>query len=225
VVGVSRYRSCRTLIGLLFFAGVSGPAAQNPKSDRRNVTVSDAIQMTVWADLQYFLGGAPEDRVGIFSPDGEQFVIVVRRGNLEDNSNEYSLLLFRTSDAFNGPKPEVLITMSSSSNREAVENVKWLSDNETVVFLGEKAGAVPEIYSLNTKTKRLVKLTNHPTPIVAYDIDPSGTSIVYEAVPQRVRTSDSQETKRNGVVISTQNPSDLFLSECTESQQLDRADK
>lgn len=225
MVGVSRYRSRRTLIGLLFFAAVSSTAAQNPKSERRSVTVSDAIQMTVWGDLQYFLGGAPEDRVGIFSPDGEEFVIVVRRGNLEDNSNEYSLLLFRTSDAFNGPKPEVLITMSSSSNREAVENVKWLSDNETIVFLGEKAGAVPEIYSLNTKTKRLVKLTDHPTPIVAYDIDPGGTSIVYEAVPQRTRTSDSHETRRNGVVISTQSPSDLFLSECTESQQLDRADK
>ena len=225
MVGVSRRRSCRVLIGLLFFAAGSSAAAQDPKSERRRVTVSDAIQMTVWADLQYFLGGAPDDRVGIFSPDGKQFVVVVRRGNLEDNSNEYSLLLFRTRDAFNSPKPEVLITMSSSSNREAVKNVKWLSDNETVVFLGEKAGAVPEIYSLNTRTKRLAKLTNHPTPIVAYDINLNGKSIVYEAVPRRTRTSDSQETRRNGVVISTQSPSDLFLSECTESQELDRADK
>lgn len=181
--------------------------------------------MTVWADLQYFLGGSPDDRVGIFSPDREKFIVVVRRGNLEDNTNEYSLLLFRTKEAFNNPQPEVLITMSSPSNREAVENVKWLIDNETVVFLGENAGALPEIYSLNTRTKNLVKLTDHPTPIVSYDISSSGNSIVYEAVPQRTRQSTEQETKKNGVVISTQNPPDLFLSECNQSQELDRADK
>ena len=102
--------------------------------------MSDAIRMTVWADLQYFLGGTPGNRVGIFSPDGQKFIVVVRRGNLRDNTNEYSLLLFRTKDAFNSPKPEVLITMSSSSNREGVENVKWLNDNETVAFLGEDGG-------------------------------------------------------------------------------------
>ncbi|MGH9697832.1 MAG: hypothetical protein ACRD5R_05740 [Candidatus Acidiferrales bacterium] len=189
------------------------------------MTVSDAIRMTVWADLQYFLGGTPDDRVGIFAPDGQQFVVVVRCGNLDNNTNEYSLLLFRTRHAFNHPKPEVLITMASSSNREAVQNVKWLNDNETVVFLGENAGATPEIYSLNTRTKHLVQLTHHHTPIVAYDISPSGKSIVYEADPQRTGASATQGARRNGVVISTQSPSDLFLSECNASPELDRADK
>jgi len=187
--------------------------------------VSDAIRMTVWADLQYFLGGTPDDRVGIFSPDGQKFIVVVRRGNLRNNTNEYSLLLFRTKDAFNGPKPEVLITMSSSSNREGIENVKWLNDNETVAFLGQDAGGTPEVYSLSTKTKHLIRLTHHPTPVVAYDISANGKTIVYEAVPRRIATSATQDARRDGVVISTQSPSDLFLSECNETQELDRADK
>lgn len=189
------------------------------------MTVSDAIRMTEWADLQYFLGGTPDDRVGIFSPDGKQFIVVVRRGILENNTNEYSLLLFQTRDAFDHAKPEVLITMASSSNREAIQNVKWLNDNETIVFLGEEVDVTPEIYSMNTRTKHLQELTHHPTPIVAYDISPSGKIIVYEAVPQRTEPSNTEEARRDGVVISTQRPADLFLSECNASQELDRADK
>jgi len=218
-------RSCWWLIGFSFLAATSGGAAKSPQSESRNVTVSEAIRMTVWADREYFLGGAPDDRVGLFSPDGEQFIVVVRRGNLEDNTNEYSLLLFQTKDAFNNPKPDVLITMSSSSNHEAIENVKWLNDNETVVFLGENAGEIPEVYSLNIKTRNIEKLTHHSTPVVGYDISPNGKSIVYEAIPQRTITSTTGATRRNGVVISNQDPSDLFLSECDGTRELDRADK
>lgn len=221
----SRFRSFLAFATLVLLAATSAAVARSPEFERRGVTVSDAIRMTVWADLQYFLGGTPGDRVGIFSPDRRQFIVVVRRGNLRDNTNEYSLLLFRTKDAFHSPKPEVLITLSSSTNREGIENVKWLNDNETVVFLGENAGATPEIYSLNIRTRHLVTLTHQPTPIVAYDISPNGKTIVYEADPQRTRTSATREARRYGVVISTQSPTDLFLSECSESQELDRADK
>jgi dipeptidyl aminopeptidase/acylaminoacyl peptidase len=225
VLGVSQCGSFRAVIALLLFAAASDAAAQNPQFESRRVTVSDAIGMTVWADLQYFLGGTPGNRVGILSPYGRKFIVVVRRGNLKDNTNEYSLLLFRTEEAFNNPKPEVLITMSSSSNREGIENVKWLNDNETVAFLGEDAGGTPEVYSLNTKTKHLVKLTHHSTAVVAYDISSNGKTIVFESVPRRTATSATQEARRDGVVISSRSPSDLFLSECNEIQDLDRADK
>ncbi len=179
----------------------------------------------MWADTEYFLGGEPDHRVGLFSPNGEHFIVVVRRGNVENNTNEYSLLLFQTKDVFKTTKPEVLLTMSSSSNHEAIENVRWLNDNGTVVFLGENAGEVPEVYSLNIRTRHLEKLTHHSTPIVAYDINPNGKSLVYEAIPQRTSTSATQTARRNGVVISTQSPSDLFLSECNGTQEVDQADK
>jgi len=200
---------------------MSGGAAQEVKAEHRTVAVSDAIRMTVWADKQYFAGGTPDDRVGIFSPDGERFVVIVRRGNLEENTNEYSLLLFQNKDVFNNPKPEILITMASSSNREAIENVKWLNDDKTVVFLGENLTATPAVYSLDTKTKRIEKLTRHATPIVAYDISPNGESMVYEAVAQRPGLSTAQTARRNGVVISTQNPSDLFRIECDGPEEFD----
>jgi dipeptidyl aminopeptidase/acylaminoacyl peptidase len=215
---------CLWFIGFSFLAVPFPGFAQNLPSEPAKVTVSDAIRMTVWANREYFLGGVSNDPVALFSPDGTQFVIVLRRGNLEANTNEYSLLLFWTKDAFNNPKPDVLTTMSSSSNHEAIENVRWLNDNETVVFLGENVGENPEIYSLNVKSLHLEKLTHHPTPVVAYDISPNGQTIVYEAAPQRTSSSTTEATRKNGVVISTQNPSELFLSECTNCQEVDQGD-
>ncbi|MGB2623615.1 MAG: hypothetical protein WAN25_14815, partial [Candidatus Acidiferrum sp.] len=161
--------------------------------------------MTRWADRSYSLGGSPGP-VGLFSPDGNRFIIAVKRGNIERNTNEYSLLLYRTEDAFKEPKPQPrnLITMSSSTNREAIEGLKWLKDNESVVFRGENPGQIPQIYSLNVRTSRLTKLTNHPTPITAYDISEDGATIVYEADASPKKTIDTEETRRNGIVITTQ---------------------
>jgi dipeptidyl aminopeptidase/acylaminoacyl peptidase len=225
VLRVSRRCLNSTLTVIFLLATAPSGAAQDIKAGRRTVTVSDAIEMSVWADPQYFADGSPGGRVGLFSPKGDQFIVVVRRGNLKVNTNEYSLLLFRTKDAFNNPKPKILATMSSSSNRDGIGNLKWLSDNETVVFLGENPGTMPAVYSLNVKTKRLQKLTHHATPVVAYDMSSNGKSLVFEAVPRRIATSTTRVAKRNGVVIATQSPSDLFLSEYREDQQLDRADR
>jgi len=43
--------------------------------------------------------------------------------------------------------PDVLLTMVSSSNRPAIQNVKWLADNETVVFIGRTVRELPELYA------------------------------------------------------------------------------
>jgi len=78
----------------------------------------------VWADKQYFAGGTPTIGWGYSHRMGSGSSVIVRRGNLEENTNEYSLCFFRTRMSSNNPKPEILITMASSSNREAIENVK-----------------------------------------------------------------------------------------------------
>src|SRR5258706_6763570 len=87
------------------------------QSKKRTTTVQDAIQMTRLADSKYLAGYPSEGRVAQFSPNGTQFVVVLRKGDLERTTNECSILLFQSVDAFNSPKPEVLLTMSSSSHR------------------------------------------------------------------------------------------------------------
>jgi dipeptidyl aminopeptidase/acylaminoacyl peptidase len=184
------------------------PQAKNAMPVTRRVAVADVIQMTRWADRDYFVGAEPADRVGLFSPDGRQFVIVLSKGKLERDVNEYSILLFSTDQVFRSPKSQLLLTLASSSNRAAITNVKWLRDSETIVFLGEKTGEIPEIYSLDVKTQRLKQLTHQHAPIVAYDITDDGEKIIYEVAARK--TVDLFKSRRSGVVITTQGMTTLL---------------
>jgi hypothetical protein len=49
--------------------------------------------------------------------------------------------------------------MASSSNRPAIQNVVWLDDNDTILFLGENPGETTQLYSVKCSSKELKKLT------------------------------------------------------------------
>jgi hypothetical protein len=205
------------VLGLPICARASDANEKDSQAENRRVTVADTIEMTRWADRDYFLGGESRGRIGLFSPDRAQFLVVLQKGNIARNTVDYSLLLFRTKSLFQSPKPQVLLKMSSSSNRDAISHIKWLEDNRTVVFLGERPGEKPQVYSFNIWTRLLKKLTNSPTPVLAYDISDDGEVIVYEADAK----SNGQEakTRTSGIVITTQNPSDLFACDCSPARE------
>jgi dipeptidyl aminopeptidase/acylaminoacyl peptidase len=133
----------------------------------RPVTIADAIEMTKLADPTYGGAGSSAGRVAQFSPDGRKFVVVVKKGNLKNNTNEYSILLWRTEEVFRSPKPDVLLTMVSSSNRLAVRSVTWCNDDE-MMFLGEHRGELQQVYSFNIRTRRLTKLTNSASNVIGF---------------------------------------------------------
>lgn len=194
--------------------------SRSPELAKRRITVADTIQMTRWADRGYFLGGEPAGPVGLFSPDRTKFAVVVKRGNIKLNAVGYSILLFQARDVFSSPKARVLITMSSSSNRDAVKDLKWL-DDKAMVFIGERPDEISQVYRLDTDTGKIEKLTSHSTPVVAYDITSDGQTLIYESVAPRL--VDSEAVKRRGVVITTQEPSDLLL--CNSGQSFDTPDR
>jgi len=165
--------------------------------------------MTVLADPEYTGGGSSRGRVAQFSSDGKRFVVVVRKGNLEKNMNEYSLLLFRTAEAFQFPKPEVLLTMSSSSNREAIFRPTWLDDNDTILFLGEKPHELRQLYSFKCSARELKKLTNHSTSILSFAANSRGSHIVILAQKQTASII-TDRARREGIVISNQYLPDLI---------------
>jgi dipeptidyl aminopeptidase/acylaminoacyl peptidase len=177
------------------------PKAQDlPRSIARHpVTVTDSIRMTRVAN------SAPAQ----FSADGNKFIVVLKRGNLKQNSIDYQLLLWRKADVFHSPTPEVLLNMSSTSNRAAIESVTWLSDNETIAFLGEYPQQLHQLYTLDTKTRRLKRITNHPSNIVSYSVTPKGDRIAYiaEEAPRSVWNARS---RRDGFVVSTEYILDLL---------------
>lgn len=175
-------------------------AAQGSLSEKRPITVDDAIAMTRLGEGDYFSGG-DEWHAAHFSPNGKLFVVVLRRGNIKRNTNDFTLYLFQTRRAFDSPTPHALVMMSSSSNRDAIQSVKWLPDNETVAFLGEKPGEVPQVYTFNVRTERLARQTHSATVIYKYDISYDSREILYEA--ERARPSGvSRTTPTEGSVIS-----------------------
>jgi len=203
-------------IPLLSAAQASTPAPPHATGDKRPATVSDSIRMTHLADPNYTAGGSSRGLVAHFSPDGKQFVVVLRKGNLEQNTNEYSLLLFRTADAFQSPKPEVLLTLSSSSNREAISRPTWLDDNETILFLGENPSELRQLYSFKCSRRKLERLTNYPTSILSYAANPKGDHIVILA-EKPVESIITERARREGIVIAKQWVSDLIAGVERES--------
>jgi dipeptidyl aminopeptidase/acylaminoacyl peptidase len=166
---------------------------------KRAVTVADAICMTKLTDP-----GHPAN----FSPDGSKFVVLLQRGNLTQNTNDYWLLLWRTNRLFSGAKSDLLITMSSSSNRPAIKDVRWLGDNETLMFLGEHPGETQQVYSLDIATHALRRLTQSSTNVVSYTTDAQAEKIVYATERSETRILDAK-AKRNGFTVSNQSAFEL----------------
>src|SRR6267378_2585215 len=162
----------------------------------RPVTVGDAIRMRRSPD------GLVNRAIAHFSPDGKKFVAVLREGNLAQNTNEYSILLWQTKEVFHSPAPQLLLTMSSSSNRGAIQQLSWL-DNETITFLGEHPNELQQLYELNLRTRAVTRATNHPTNLLSYSMTPSRAQMAFTA-EEPVESIFDERARREGFVVSTQ---------------------
>jgi len=182
---------------LLVCAGARSAHAQNAS---RPVTVSDVIEMTRLGDPVYLQGGPSKGRVASFSPDGNRFIVPIVKGNLKNNTNEYSLLLFETAHIFEDRKPVTLLTLASSSNRPAIRNIRWL-DDQSIAFLGESRGELPQVYRLDLQTRNLQRLTQHATPVVEFDIASDGKTILYAADRAPRQLANTDVARRDGIVV------------------------
>jgi dipeptidyl aminopeptidase/acylaminoacyl peptidase len=208
-------RQCVWLLMVFeFFGSGSALQAAQQQKHKRTPTELDAIRMTRIAgrgSIISYAGTLTED-FAYFSPDRQQFVVVLKKGNLESNTNDYSLLVFKTQESFDGTKPRVLVSMSSSSNREAITDVSWLSDNDTILFRGENPGESSQLYSVSAKSGALRKLTHHPTNLIQFSSDARGKTIVFAA--ERAKTPVlTANAEREGVTVSGEDMSELILGE------------
>jgi len=181
-------------------------------SIKRPVTVADAIEMTKVGDLDLYWGSPFSDRLAHFSPDGTKVVVIARRGNLESNTKDYSLLLWRTDELLRSEPPRTILTMSSSSNRQGIKDLVWLPESETVAFLGEHPGELQQVYIYNIRTRILKKITHHRTNVLAFSLIPGGEELAYVAEGPVLNIWDDQ-SRRQGIVVSTQQLSELIRGE------------
>jgi dipeptidyl aminopeptidase/acylaminoacyl peptidase len=190
-------------------SGASTQGAAVAGLTKRPATVADSIQMTRLGDPSYTDGALSNGIVAKFSPDGKHFVVILKKGNLEANTNEYSLVLFQTAEVFRSPKPQVLVSLASSSNRPAIDNVRWLDDNDTILFLGEYPGEQAQLYSLKCGSNELRKVTNHATNLTSFVATASGEIIVYTA-RNPVSTFLNESVSRKGIAVTNEEVADLI---------------
>jgi len=168
--------------------------------------------MTTLSDQGYFLGGSSEDRVAQFSPDGKWFSIVLEKGDIERNTNVYSLLLFETAHAFDTQKPIFLLTLSSFSNRPAIQGPKWLEDSETLVFLCEEDRKTPQVCALNKNTRQLRRRTAHETAVLSFDVSSDGKAIVFLAEPPK--PLEQNAGGKEGILVTAQTLDGIPRDDC-----------
>jgi len=183
----------------------------------RVVTEADSIAMTTFGNESYLNGASFKHEIANFSPDGQRFVVVLKKGSLSNNTNEYWVDLYRTSEAFIDPKPVVLASFSSSSNRPGIDNVRWL-DNHIITFLAENPGETHQLYSLDVDRRRVKKLTRHSESVDDYALKANGGPVFFTA-DVAPKTLLDEDALRHGIVVKDQNPAELFKLENTRAAQ------
>ena len=182
---------------------------RSPRGVGRRATVADMIEMTRVAGSSYarssYSGSLSAD-FAFFSPNRKRFAIVLKKGNLRRNTNDYSLFVFNIAGGLRAIMPKRLVSFSSTSNHEAINQVTWLEDNDTILFLGERSGEKTQLYSVACTSGRLAKLSHHPTNLTSYSSTPRGDRIVYAA--EEPVTGFGQGATR-GLRVSNQSLSDL----------------
>jgi dipeptidyl aminopeptidase/acylaminoacyl peptidase len=200
-------------VTLAVFVLSNASADSFQKHDSRPVVVADSIGMTSIADpASEFLGSPP----ATFSPDGKRFVVVLRHGDIKNNSVKYAMYLFETAEVFQVPHPKKIVELSSLSNNPGIRNVHWLSDSKTLLFLGERPGQHQQIFSYNIKSESLEQITTHATDIVSFDATQDLSTIIFIAQPP-IKQFFGGQTLKGGLVVSSQLLYDLIVGHSSDN--------
>lgn len=185
----------------------------SPERSGRPVTVADTIEMTQTGAGNSFDAAALRGKAVEFSPDGSKFAFTTQKGDLKKDVISFSVWVYDTATAVASPKPRLVATLESSSNRPAISQLKWLRDNDTLVFLGEGPEETPQIYKVKASGGRLEKLTNQATPIVSFAMSDRANAFVYLAETKAPPIFSAKELRRGFFVAPDRRWDDLYFNE------------
>src|SRR5260370_595223 len=94
--------------------------------------------------------------------------------------------------------------MSSSSDRAAIREVRWLADNDSLVFLGENPAESSQLYTISVRTKVLRRMTDYSGAITSYDITSDGRYIAFMADPPSPKTTCAEQGSCGEIVVAGQ---------------------
>jgi hypothetical protein len=144
----------------------------------------------------------------VVSPDGARVAVVVQKGNLAQNTREFSLLVFHTAKVFKHPKPDIAATFATSSNRPGIAQLAWLS-NEVLSFIGEPQGALSQVYTIDLRTQELVMRTHAAQAVITFKAIDGGAAVIYATEAPPADTSGFAYLRAHGFAI----PSDVPVAD------------
>jgi dipeptidyl aminopeptidase/acylaminoacyl peptidase len=188
-------------------------ASLQKASQLRPVTVADIIEMTQPGDSRFQGGLLSKHDIANFSPDGNSFVVLLRRGRVANDTNQYWIEYFRARDVLHGAGGVKLVQFCSSSNRPAISQVEWL-DSHTLSFLAEQPGELEQLYSLDVNTRELKRLIASKVSLTAYAVSSRMHYIVF-STEDAGQLLSNERGKNSETVVRTQPLMDLLLGRDT----------
>lgn len=181
------------------FAGVVaaysvGPAFTESKTP---LTVADLIGMTELESLS----PAPES-----ADRHPRMAIVVQQGNMARNTRDFQLLLWS-----GGNDVQPLLTWSTSSNRPAIAQVRWLENGAGLLFVGENGNTGQQVYALDINTGETTQKTRATAPIRHFSVSGNGAVLIYTQENERETIPDKEKMRARGFVVPPRTtPEDIY---------------
>ena len=180
------------------------PVSASAAGSASSITVGDLVRFAQIGDplaLDY-KGDAQEGGPGVFSPDGAHVAVLVGGGDPEGETNNATLWVYSTAELMRDPKPLKLAEFASSTPYQPIAFVRWLADNETLVFAGTRGEDRTQIYKANIRTRELRQLTQAAGQMMWYGVSPDASRLVTlsESIP--VKPADDAECRRQGCRVS-----------------------
>lgn len=148
---------------------------------KREFTVRDGIEIT------WIVRTVDEPNGVIWSPNRSKFLTLTRRGNVDTNCNVYALHLYEIDSDRNVNYLGEVNRFSSSSNRPAIKDVRWVNQNN-ITFIAENQGELPQVYIYNLNSCRIKVLTKETNIIEAYSYNHKCKTVLAD-----VRASNTNE--------------------------------
>jgi dipeptidyl aminopeptidase/acylaminoacyl peptidase len=180
------------------------------------MTVADSITMTAIGGPWFeYLGRPPAQ----FSPNRKSFLVITRKGSIRNNTNVYSLLMFRVRNV-GMPYATVLLRVESGTNGAAIDKVRWMQDSRRILLL-VKHGRRRELDLLDSVTRSVVRVDKHLTDIACFDATEDLRTVVFLARPKPQRFTNAA-TADTGMIVSEQHLTDLLTGHTSEKDDYGR---
>lgn len=186
---------------VLAFALLGIPNVILAQSASQAITVEDLVRFATIGDPRSLDWNDINNKIVTFSPNGERVAVVVRRGNPEQGTNDATLLLYRTVDLLHDGRPETVAEFASPTKHQPIAYVRWLADNETLVFAGTRGEQPSQVYRFNLRRRELGELTQVTAQLLWYDITRSGERLVTVSERRRQPPAEDRACKRSGCRI------------------------